>query len=1097
VKRTRRIKAAAFALVCAVSALKLTSAEADNPDLAPPKPDDPYEGYSTTLLSDGRWLIAGGNMRSGYERRRDGSVTQWNGGFTAEARLFDSKTRNWTNTGAMSTKRVWHAATLLSDGKVLVAGGHFGGNLSDLASAEIYNPVTETWTNTGSLNTARRGHQATLLADGRVLVTGGAASRTNYPHTAYFASAELYEPEMEKWTKTTPMKVARSGHTATLLTNGLVLVAGGKDENADWLFSAELYDPNTGKWMMTGEMPRESRFFYSEKLQTNSLVLLTARSGDYTWQVTNAWEVSKLLFDPADGQWTAIGPRRPHFVSSTNLDRTLTILPESGSQFLASQEVYFLIESADRFGVTNIQLFQDGVRIVESEESPMRFTVTNQTAGTYTFLARADFANGLASTSSPVSITFEASGPEVFLAPGPTEFISERHVKSSPAILLANVVGVNPDSLTNLTLNGVPQPLRTGNFPLRAPLSDGENVFVLAATDNQGRTAKATTEVYLNTSVPTISIVEPTNGATINAVCVDVHGTFAATNLRQIRVGNPSANMEMPAFVSSNRFETRNVFLSPGTNTLSAIAEDMAGNTSTNTITIIGPTDTNLARTVPVEIKATPSGGFVPLTVTFKVTAYVPGVVQKVFYDFDGDHSYDQTHTDLRPITHTFRAEGEYFPVVTVQTSVGRFSSIGPGFWFLASTRINVQKPPVLISEIKVVDPVDLKWTATSNLYVLSGSTATLTEFNATGRVVRSLKGIGGKPTGFDVDAAGNLYIALNASNQVWKFKPTTDSFEADYAFGNSGFIGNANGSSGSKSNELSAPFDVAVANSFDGDQILISDTGNHRIERFDKSGRFESAGYHVAKDGSFVSSFGEYGTNRSQFNEPRGLGQNELREHLFIADSGNNRVAVAHASFGPLATSGEPGTALGQFRNPINVCVSERGICVADAGNDRVQIFDPVQGGEGGPLSPFPPRVAIGSEFSLKRPSAVAWRDDLLEEKIYIADTGNNRVILVKLPMDNPETVWNSMKARLLKGDIDGAVSYFASTEAEGYREMYSAIGTNDLIKTISEIPPISPISIERGEAQYYFKQSIDGVDLTFPIKFVKESGKWKIMEY
>ena len=221
------------------------------------------------------------------------------------------------------------------------------------------------------------------------------------------------------------------------------------------------------------------------------------------------------------------------------------------------------------------------------------------------------------------------------------------------------------------------------------------------------------------------------------------------------------------------------------------------------------------------------------------------------------------------------------------------------------------------------------------------------------------------------------------------------------------------------------------------------------------------------------------------------------MQEHLFIADEGNNRVVVAEPSFGSLATSGGPGTALGQFRDPINVCVSERGICVADAGNDRVQIFDAVQGGEGGPLSPFKPRVAIGSELGLRHPSAVAWVDDLLEEKIYIADTGNNRVILVKLPMDNPETVWNSMKAHLLRGDIVGAASCFASSEAEKYREMYSAIGINDLVKTISEIPPISPVSIERDKAQYYFEQPVDGVKITFPIEFVKENGKWKIMEY
>ena len=187
----------------------------------------------------------------------------------------------------------------------------------------------------------------------------------------------------------------------------------------------------------------------------------------------------------------------------------------------------------------------------------------------------------------------------------------------------------------------------------------------------------------------------------------------------------------------------------------------------------------------------------------------------------------------------------------------------------------------------------------------------------------------------------------------------------------------------------------------------------------------------------------------------------------------------------------------MGQFRDPVNVCVSERGICVADAGNDRVQIFDTVQGGEGGPLSPLNPRVAIGSKFGLKHPSAVAWVDDLLEEKIYIADTGNNRVILVKLPMDNPETVWNSMKEHLLKGDIDGAASYFTSTEAEKYRETYNAIGTNDLIKTISGIPAIKPVVLKRDSAQYRFEQMVQGHLITFPIEFVKENGKWKIMQY
>jgi len=61
----------------------------------------------------------------------------------------------------------------------------------------------------------------------------------------------------------------------------------------------------------------------------------------------------------------------------------------------------------------------------------------------------------------------------------------------------------------------------------------------------------------------------------------------------------------------------------------------------------------------------------------------------------------------------------------------------------------------------------------------------------------------------------------------------------------------------------------------------------------------------------------------------------------------------------------------------------------------------------------------------------------------------------------------------------------------------MYLAIGTNELAQTMSEIPPLSPVSIERDKAEYYFEQKVDGVLITFPVHFVKENGKWKIMEY
>ena len=119
--------------------------------------------------------------------------------------------------------RFGHSATLLADGRILVAGGWRHGGASalnpPLAAAQIYDPAGDVWRNAAPLKTARAEHAAVALPDGRVLVAGGLGSGP-------LADAEVYDPERNAWTRISPMAQARYGHAATF-SEGLVIVTGG------------------------------------------------------------------------------------------------------------------------------------------------------------------------------------------------------------------------------------------------------------------------------------------------------------------------------------------------------------------------------------------------------------------------------------------------------------------------------------------------------------------------------------------------------------------------------------------------------------------------------------------------------------------------------------------------------------------------------------------------------------------------------------------------------------------------------------------------------------------------------------------------------
>jgi len=263
--------------------------------------------HTATLLPNGKVLVAGGIDASGHA--------------VSSAELYDPTTGIWTATGNMTMARWQHTATLLADGKVLVVGGidTTASNTTVLSSAELYDPHTGRWTATGSMHNARGSHVALLLSTGRVLVIGGWC---NKEQTCILNSAELYDPHTGIWTPTSAMETARALPTATLLVDGRVLVAGGDSTCCQYtaFASAELYDPRTASWSPTGSM-HTSRLAHTATRLPNGSVLVV---GGFSGVSPNQASVSSAeIYNPSSGTWTETGA-----MSESRMALTATLLPD-------------------------------------------------------------------------------------------------------------------------------------------------------------------------------------------------------------------------------------------------------------------------------------------------------------------------------------------------------------------------------------------------------------------------------------------------------------------------------------------------------------------------------------------------------------------------------------------------------------------------------------------------------------------------------------------------------------------------------------------------------------------------------------------------
>jgi N-acetylneuraminic acid mutarotase len=271
----------------------------------PPMATDVPFNHSATLLEDGRVLVAGGSY-----------VGVGRSGVLADAQLFDPASGGWTATAEMADPRTYHSSALLADGRVLVVGGHDGSGVPR-DTAEIWDPTTATWVPTAGMRFAHHSetNAAALLPDGRVVVVGGT---TVLPGGARGATnrTQMYDPRRDRWTESPTLPgPPRTDHVVVAVRGGRVLVAGGLTADpalpadaASALADAYLFDTRRCRWDRAASMAAARSNAAATVLDDGSVLVVGGQHGVRDGAQMNETRVERFLV-PGAPRWRLRGGR--------------------------------------------------------------------------------------------------------------------------------------------------------------------------------------------------------------------------------------------------------------------------------------------------------------------------------------------------------------------------------------------------------------------------------------------------------------------------------------------------------------------------------------------------------------------------------------------------------------------------------------------------------------------------------------------------------------------------------------------------------------------------------------------------------------------